>query len=382
MANESTTWYFMEQNWRGMSVMRGPFSTSQIQAFLKTGEITGSTLIRYGNTTLWRPLRDRQTFAAMVREVEVESTRSEFWRKYRIGIIIVTLIAVAIIYTQIQSPSYLSKAGNFIGSPLSSQKVLTTGNPIRYLPSREVLTKEAIITLTNNARVVNGLPPLRANLLLNTIAEARATDMLEKQYFAHVSPTGQQASDIAQSVGYQFKIIAENIGSGDFYTNKKIVDGWMQSPGHKRNILSPEVEEIGAAVLKGRMNGMETYISVQIFGLQSPLVSQRTCVAPSKSLLNDIELKKAEIDSLNDQLHIIKQELDAENESIATDQRYTYGDSRKIHNLNVKISAYNEKSHWYNRLVADKQGKAAVLESMVNKYNRMLQTYNDCSASN
>jgi uncharacterized protein YkwD len=382
MENESTNWYFMEQNWRGMSVMRGPFSTSQIQALLKTGEITGSTLIRYGNTTLWRPLRDRQTFAAMVRDAEAQRTRSAFWRKYGTGIIIVALIAGVVIYTKVQSPRYLFKVGNFVGNPLSSQEVLPSDNPVGNLSSREVLNVEAIITLTNNARALNGLPPLRANLLLNTIAESRAKDMLEKQYFAHVSPTGQQASDIAQSVGYQYKIIAENIGNGDFYTNKKIVDGWMQSPGHRRNILSPEVEEIGAAVLKGRMNGMETYISVQIFGLQSPPVSQRTCVAPSESLLNDIERKKAEINSLNDQLNSIKQELDAENESIATDQKYTYGDSQKIHKLNVKISAYNEKSRWYNRLVADTQGKSSVLESMVNRYNKILQMYNDCRASN
>jgi uncharacterized protein YkwD len=382
MENESTNWYFMEQNWRGMSVMRGPFTTSQIQAFLKTGEITGSTLIRYGNTTLWRPLRDRKTFAAMVRDAEAQRTRSAFWRKYGTGIIIVALIAGVVIYTKMQSTRYLFKAGNFVGNLLSSQEVLPSDNPVGNLSSRQVLNVEAIITLTNNARALNGLPPLRANLLLNTIAESRAKDMLEKQYFAHVSPTGQQASDIAQSVGYQYKIIAENIGSGDFYTNKKIVDGWMQSPGHKRNILSPEVEEIGAAALKGRMNGMETYISVQIFGLQSPPVSQRTCVAPSKSLLNDIELKKAEINSLNDQLQRMKQELNAEKESIETDRRYTYDNPQKIHSLNVKISAYNEKSRWYNRLVADTQGKAAVLESMVNTYNRMLQTYNDCSASN
>jgi uncharacterized protein YkwD len=381
MANESTNWYFMEQNWRGMSVMRGPFSISQIQAFLKTGEITGSTLIRYGNKTLWRPLRDRQTFAAMVREVEVKSTRSEFWKKYWACILVVVLIAGAVIYSLLQSPRCLFRSCNSAGHPLA-KNVLPTSNPVGYLPSREVLTKEAIITLTNNARVLNGLPPLRANLLLNTIAESRATDMLEKQYFAHVSPTGQQASDIAQGVGYQYKIIAENIGSGDFYTNKKIIDGWMQSPGHRRNILSPEVEEIGAAVLKGKMNGMETYISVQIFSLQSPPVSKRTCVAPSKSLLNDIQLKKAEIEGLNGQLHQLKHELNAEKESIETDQRYTYGNSQKIHSLNVKISAHNEKSHWYNRIVTEAKAKSVILESMVNEYNRMLRAYNDCRSSN
>lgn len=381
MADESTNWYFMEQNWRGMSVMRGPFTTSQIKAFLRTGEINGSTLIRYGNTTLWRPLRDRQTFVSMVREVELERARSEFWRNYGAGILIVALIVGAVIFARIQSPRYLFKSGSPVGQPLSPE-VITPINPVGYRPSQEVLTSDAIITLTNNARALNGLPALRTNLLLNTIAESRATDMLEKQYFAHVSPTGQQASDIAQSVGYHYKIIAENIGSGNFYTNQKIVDGWMQSPGHRRNILSPEVEEIGAAVLKGRMNGMETYITVQIFGFQSPPVSQHICVAPSNSLLNDIKIKKVEIEGLNDQLHRMKQELDAENESIEADRKYTYGDLQKINSLNVKISAHNEKSRWYNRVVADAKAKSGVMESMVNEYNRMLQEYNDCGVSN
>jgi hypothetical protein len=142
------------------------------------------------------------------------------------------------------------------------------------------------------------------------------------------------------------------------------------------------VEDIGAAVLKGRLNGMETYISVQIFGLQSPPVSQQICIEPSKSLLNDIQLRKAEIEGMNDQLHRMKQELNAEDESIETDRRYTYGDSQKIHSLNVKISARNEKSHWYNQVVADAKAKSVVMESMVNEYNRMLQVYNDCRASN
>ncbi|MGO9215068.1 MAG: CAP domain-containing protein, partial [Syntrophales bacterium] len=247
--------------------------------------------------------------------------------------------------------------------------------------SREVLTKDAIINLTNNARAFNGLPPLKENQLLNSIAESRAKDMLEKQYFAHVSPLGQQASDIAQSVGYRYKVIAENIGSGDFYTNQKIIDNWMQSPGHRRNILSTDVEDIGAAVLKGKMKGAETYITVQIFGVQSPLVSQHTCVAPSKSLLNDIDLKKAEIEALRDQLNRLKHELDAEKESIETDQRDTSDDNEKIQKLNERIRALNEKSLWYNGIVEEEKAKSSVMDSMVDEYNRMLQTYNDCQAS-
>jgi uncharacterized protein YkwD len=51
-----------------------------------------------------------------------------------------------------------------------------------------------------------------------------------------------------------------------------VIDGGMQSPDHRRNILHREVEEIGAVVLRGKMNGAERYIVVQIIGLQSPPV--------------------------------------------------------------------------------------------------------------
>jgi len=161
--------------------------------------------------------------------------------------------------------------------------------------------------------------------------------MLEKQYFAHISPTGQQASDLAREFGYAYKIIAENIGSGHFYTNQKIVDGWMQSPGHRENILSSDVRDMGAAVIRGNMKGKETYVAVQIFGLQSPPVAHNNCVAPSENLSRDIEMKKAEITSLQDQLVRLKNELDTDQESIERDKKYTFEDTQRIQKINEKI---------------------------------------------
>lgn len=299
-------------------------------------------------------------------------------KKYGIVIVVAVLTTLVVIYARVQSPDRPVKSSNAVVLPSTSY------NPGGNSVSRELLNREDIIRLTNHARVLNGLPPLRANPLLNAIAEARSMDMLEKQYFAHVSPTGQEASDIAQDIGYRYKIIAENIGRGNFLTNQKIVDGWMQSPGHRRNILTGEVEEIGAAVLKGRMNGGETYITVQIFGLQSPPVPQEkytSCVAPSQNLLEDIELRKAEIESLNNQLRRIKEELDEEKESIETDRRSIDGDAQKIHNLNVAVRAHNEKGQWHNQILVDAKAKSIVLSSMVNEYNRSLQAYNDCRTS-
>jgi len=243
----------------------------------------------------------------------------------------------------------------------------------------EKLNPESIIRLTNKARTDNGLAELAENRLLNQIAEARARDMLEKQYFAHVSPTGEQASDLAEDVGYAYKIIAENIGKGVFHSNQKIVEGWMQSPGHRDNMLSEDIREMGAAVLEGKMKGRPTYVAVQIFGLQSLPTPHNICVAPSEDLLRDIEVKKAQIAALQNQLDRLKNELDAQQAEIDTDKKYTYDDPQKIQNVNEKIYAYNEKSRWYNKIVGEAKGKTAVLSSMIDEYNRAAQFYRACT---
>lgn len=291
-------------------------------------------------------------------------------RKLLIGCAIAVAVCI-VLYARLHTPSHAPVSGN----------LPVPGNVIAPSPLQEVLSRGSIIDLTNKARGLNGLPALDENPLLNAVAETRAQDMFEKQYFAHVSPTGDQASDIAQRIGYQYKIIAENLASGRFLTNQKVIDGWMQSPGHRKNLLSTEVKELGAAIVKGTMSGQETWISVQIFGLPSPPVSPETCLAPSQGLLDEIQNKKAEISGLNDSLKRIKQELDSEHNSIETDRRSLPGRSQEQHDLGIRIKAYNEKINWHNQRAADMKAKALVLQSMINEYNEMLQTYNSCRAS-
>jgi uncharacterized protein YkwD len=133
----------------------------------------------------------------------------------------------------------------------------------------EQLTKEAIIRLTNQARSRNGLAKLAENEVLGRVAEYRARDMLAKQYFGHASPSGQGASDMAERSGYRYKTIAENIIRGSFATSQEVVDCWMRSRGHRGNILSTDVQEIGVAIVRGTMRGEITWVGVQIFGLQA-----------------------------------------------------------------------------------------------------------------
>jgi len=131
-------------------------------------------------------------------------------------------------------------------------------------------TKDGIIKATNTIRHNKGLPPLAENALLNRIANERLEDMFQKRYFAHESPSGEKASTIAQRVGYRYKLIAENIA---FIitdaTDEEFLLIWMQSPGHRANILDPEIKEIGAATRKGHFKDGNNWIGVQIFGLRA-----------------------------------------------------------------------------------------------------------------
>ena len=221
---------------------------------MKKGSINDETQVRCGLGCYWHPLKDVSAiFVTPAHERKPEPVRPGLSKTHKTMVFVI--IAVIALFSLVERGR---------GPPRGP--VAGTGPPLL----QEQLSKGAIIGLTNNVRTLQGLERLKENPLLDAVAEARAEDMLEKQYFGHVSPAGEQASDIAQRVGYKYEIIAENIASGLFFTNQKIIDGWMQSPGHRTNILSPEVKEMGASVIKGKMKGADTWVSVQIFGLQSP----------------------------------------------------------------------------------------------------------------
>lgn len=249
--------------------------------------------------------------------------------------------------------------------------------PLLSSRSRIMPTRESIVKSTNEARQAHKLPPLRENALLDKIASARAKDMFEKQYFAHISPAGKQASDFAQEFGYQYKVLAENLTQGYFTTGKKMVDGWMQSPSHRQNIVSSDVKEIGAAIVKGKMNGMNTSIGVQILGLQSPAAG-KDCPKPSSELEAQIEEKKKEIAQLEERVSRLESELKQEKEIIGAERYGRYFRSQDYNAVNAKINAYNEKGRWYNLVVSELNGKKQVLQEMINDYNQSVKTYQNC----
>ncbi|MFV9506489.1 MAG: CAP domain-containing protein, partial [Oscillochloridaceae bacterium umkhey_bin13] len=69
-------------------------------------------------------------------------------------------------------------------------------------------------------------------------------DMAQRGYFSHFSPEGRDPSDRVDATGYQWQMVGENIASG-YRTPQEVVAGWMDSPGHRANILRCEFTEIG-----------------------------------------------------------------------------------------------------------------------------------------
>lgn len=116
----------------------------------------------------------------------------------------------------------------------------------------KVLQYEAeVIRLVNDIRKQNGLSPLTANWELSRVARYKSQDMVDNRYFAHNSPTYGTPFEMMRAFGLSFRTAGENIAYG-YATPQKVVDGWMNSSGHRANILNASYKQIGVGyVAKG-----------------------------------------------------------------------------------------------------------------------------------
>ena len=113
----------------------------------------------------------------------------------------------------------------------------------------------AAVCLINNRRTRRGLPRLRINNRLSKAAKWHTHDMVRRSYFGHVSRRGRDVVDRlhgARYLGGRFAwSVGENLawGSGNLGTPRQIVRAWMNSPGHRANMLNGRFREIGIGVI-------------------------------------------------------------------------------------------------------------------------------------
>ena len=118
-----------------------------------------------------------------------------------------------------------------------------------------------VISLTNQERAKNGLKPLTPDWELSRVARYKAMDMRDKNYFSHTSPTYGSPFDMMKNFGITYRSAAENIAAGQT-TPASVVQAWMNSSGHRANILSTNSTYIGVGYASG---GSQRYYWVQMF---------------------------------------------------------------------------------------------------------------------
>lgn len=106
-----------------------------------------------------------------------------------------------------------------------------------------------VARLVNVERANRGLPALTINWELSRVARYKSQDMINKKYFSHDSPTYGSPFVMMESFGIKFTAAAENIAYGQ-RTPAEVMNAWMNSPGHRSNILSTNVTQIGVGAAK------------------------------------------------------------------------------------------------------------------------------------
>ena len=104
--------------------------------------------------------------------------------------------------------------------------------------------EQEVLDLTNAERAKQGLEPLTLDTELSKVARIKSEDMQKNNYFSHTSPTYGSPFDMMEQFGISYRAAAENIAMGQ-RTPEEVVNAWMNSDGHRKNILSSSYTHIG-----------------------------------------------------------------------------------------------------------------------------------------
>lgn len=114
--------------------------------------------------------------------------------------------------------------------------------------------EQEVVQLVNLERSKHGLAPLELDEKVTSIARKKSADMRDRGYFNHQSPTYGSPFDMLTQFGVTYRTAAENIAAG-YSSPEAVVKGWMNSEGHRKNILNPSFTKIGIGHVKGGLYG-------------------------------------------------------------------------------------------------------------------------------
>ena len=140
--------------------------------------------------------------------------------------------------------------------------VLIAALLLTLLPNAASAEGDAVAQLidqVNRTRIAHGLKPLTPEARLTAAAKAHADAMASGDCFAHVCDGGPTLVERIVRVGYPYRTVAENLAAG-MARAEAVVKAWMASPGHRRNLLLPDIEEAGVGyVLRENDGGQHRY---------------------------------------------------------------------------------------------------------------------------
>ncbi len=114
--------------------------------------------------------------------------------------------------------------------------------------------EEEVVRLVNQERAKHGLNPLKSNWELARVARIKSEDMRDRNYFSHTSPTYGSPHQMIRNFGISYRSSGENIAAGQS-TPQAVFQAWMNSSGHRQNILSSNYTEIGVGYARGGSYG-------------------------------------------------------------------------------------------------------------------------------
>jgi uncharacterized YkwD family protein/spore coat assembly protein SafA len=121
--------------------------------------------------------------------------------------------------------------------------------------------EQQVVQLVNAERTKAGLQPLAYDWELSRVARFKSEDMRDRNYFSHQSPTYGSPFDMMRQFGISYRTAGENIAAGQ-RSPQEVVNAWMNSPGHRANIMNANFTKIGVGLAKGGSYG---YYWTQMF---------------------------------------------------------------------------------------------------------------------
>ncbi len=184
-----------------------------------------------------------------------------------LGILVTTGIS-STVHAQ-DTVNYVVKSGDYlwkicvkyevgVSEVLAANPQITNPNQINInqvikIPTlnQNISLEKQVVVLVNQERAKQGLAPLKDNWELSRVARYKSADMANNNYFSHTSPTYGSPFDMIKNFGINYRAAGENIAYGQ-QTAASVMSSWMNSPGHKANILSNNFTEIGVGVAKNK----------------------------------------------------------------------------------------------------------------------------------